>query len=151
GCHSARLSVLFFINLHTKVSKVFTDFFSHLSIVFAYTCSKCDCIYTVHCSCVGTDIFCHTVSVSVKCHDRTFISFVCCSSYITEIGRYPAHSENTGFLVQDVEHFVDIDILMVADKLQDSRIKVTASCSHDQSFKGCQTHTCINAFSADGS
>ena len=77
--------------------------------------------------------------------------FLSCLNITEVAGNAAAHAEYAGFLVEDVQYLVDVLALFVADELNNSRINVTTSGSHDQTLKRSQAHTGIYALAADGS
>ena len=111
------------------------------------TCGKADHIYTVHCCYIRTDVFCYTVAVGVHGADAMLITSVITILQISEIGRQViGQAVYTGLLVQNSHDLVDILALFVSDELHDSRINITGTGSHDQTFQRSQTHGGIYAF-----
>ena len=79
------------------------------------------------------------------------VSFLCCLSYITEIaGDAVAHAKDTGLLVQNIQNRIDVLALFVADELDNSRIHIAASGTHNQTLKWGKTHGGIYTLAADG-
>src|SRR5699024_7380871 len=107
---------------------------------------------TVHGCCVSADVFDYTVTESFQRNFCQMASFVSCFLHVTEItGDAAAHTENTGCLIHNVQHLVDVDVLRVGAVLQNCRIQSTASGSHDQTFQRWQSRTGIHTFACDGS
>ena len=80
------------------------------------------------------------------------IAFLCCILDVTEVaGNATAHAEYTGFLVQNVQNLVYGLAFLVADELNNGRVDITTSGSHDQTLKRSQTHAGVYALTTDGS
>ena len=77
------------------------------------------------------------------------IAFCCGSAEVTEVRGYAGHSENAGLLVQDIKNFVYSETFSVGNRLNNCRIHITGTCSHDEAFKRSKTHGCIHALAAD--
>src|SRR5699024_10608157 len=145
--------VSFFVDLNTEVAPVFlAEFFTDLNVVFANTSGECDSVNTVHSSGVCTNVFCNAVGVSIQSNFSQVVTFFSSSSDISAVGgQAAAHAEQTGFLIEHVENFINGFVLFVADVLNNSWVQVTGTGTHDQTFQRGQTHGGVYTFAADGS
>ena len=115
--------------------------------VLTNTCGKADHIYTIHCCYIRTDIFCHTITISLHSADAMLITSVIAIFQIAEIGRQVVgQTIYTGLLVQNSHDLVDVLAFFVSDELHDGGINITGTGSHDQAFQGSQAHGGIYAF-----
>ena len=80
------------------------------------------------------------------------VACVRCVLNITEVRGYTAgKAEYTGLLVEDVQNLIHGLVLVVADELNDRRIDIAGTGTHDQALKRGETHGSIYALTADGS
>ena len=132
---------------HSFVSKRAYNFLTYRDCVLADTCCEDDRVNTVHCCNISAYEFSDTVAENVDCVCCIFVSTLSCLVKVTEVaGKSAGKSEKTGFLVEYVHNALDIKVLFLGDELHDSRIDVTGTCSHNNTFKWCKTHCGIYTF-----
>ena len=101
------------------------DLCAHGSVIFADAAGKCDRIRTVHDSEVTADGFLDFVCKCIQCELSFFISGLCCIREVTEVaGQIAGQRVNAGFFVENVQHVVRGELLMVTDELYNGRIQV---------------------------
>ena len=127
-----------------KVSKILDDLAADLDIVLADTAGEGDSVNAVHDCSVSADVLDYAMLESLESELSALIAFCCGSAEVTEVRGYAGHSKNAGLLVQDIEDFVYSETFAVGNRLNNCRIHITGTCSHDEAFKRSKAHGCIH-------
>ena len=67
---------------------------------------------------------------------------------ITEVGGNAGYAENAGLLVEDIEHLIYADTVLVHDKLDNTCVEIAAASAHRQTYQRSEAHGCVNTLAA---
>ena len=67
---------------------------------------------------------------------------------IAEVGADAGDAEHAGLLVEDVEHLVDADAVLVHDELDDTAVEIAAAGAHRQADQRGEAHGRVDALAA---
>ena len=67
---------------------------------------------------------------------------------ITEVGGHTGHTLNAGLLVEDIQHGVDVHVILIHQVLQDTGVQIAGAGAHGQTGQGGEAHGGVHALAA---
>ena len=149
------MSISIFVKCYAKVSEIADNLLTYRDRILTDTCCEDDRVNTIHCCNISAYEFSDAIAENVDGISCILVSAFSCLVEVTEIaGKSAGKSEKTRFLVEYVHNALNVQVLFLSNELHDSRIDVTGTSSHNNTFKWCKTHCCIYTFAiyncADG-
>jgi len=144
----ATLAVLLSINGAAQIAKVFADSSSGGSTVFANTGGEDDSVNAVHGSGVAANGLSYPVVENVQSQSGTVVAVGSSVVEVTEVGGNAGDTQNAGLLVEDVQHLVDVEAILVHDELNSTGVQLTAAGAHGETYQGSEAHGGIDGLAA---
>ena len=67
---------------------------------------------------------------------------------IAEVGGNAGNAQNAGLLVENVQHLVDAQAVLVHDELDDARVQIAAAGAHGEADQRGEAHGGVDALTA---
>lgn len=107
-----------------------------------------DSVDAVHGRDIGADDLGDPVVEHVERELRAVVALGSGGVEIAEVGADAGNAEHAGLLVEDVEHLVDADAVLVHDELDDAGVEIAAAGAHRQADQRGEAHGRVNALAA---
>ena len=144
----AALGVCLIIDGNTEIAEVLCNGLTGGLGILADACGEHDSVNAVHCGNIRACDLCDPVVEHIECELSALVALCGGIVKITEVGGNAGYAENAGLLVEDIEHLIYADTVLVHDKLDNTCVEIAAASAHRQTYQRSEAHGCVNTLAA---